>query len=185
MKKMMKRFIAVGAVVSAIAAVTSMPAMAADYAEDNNSVAYAVPTPDSDTSMTIIVVPKGAEVTYDNIYYINQNKELSGDALLKGKKLADGTYVVKVGYYKDGEFAIMEDEFVVGETVEDTTYTLGDVDNDGVVTVLDALCTVQAVAGINELTNTQILAADVDKDNLVTVLDALDIAKYIAGLIEF
>lgn len=150
MKRSMKKFMVTCAAVSAIAAVASVSAMAADYTADNNSVAYTVPTPDTDTQMTVLVVPKGAEVTDDNIYYIDQDGELSGNALLKGTELADGTYVVKVGYYKDGTFTIAEDEFTVGEKPENPdkpTYTLGDVNSDEVIDSQDSLLILEYEVG--------------------------------------
>lgn len=188
MKRSIKKFMVTCAAVSAIAAVASVSAMAADYTADNNSVAYTVPTPDAETQMTVLVVPKGAEVTDDNIYYIDQDGTLSGSALLKGTELADGTYVVKVGYYKDGEFSIAEDEFVVGETSENPvqpTYKLGDVNSDGKVDVTDALLVAQKAVGMKEFDETQMAAADVNKDKKVDVTDALLIAQKAVGMTDF
>jgi len=178
----MKKIFATIAAASAIAAVASVSAMAADYAAADNSVKYTVPTPDSDTQMTVLVVPKGAEVTDENIYYIDQDGTLSGTALLKGTALEDGTYVVKVGYYNGGVFTIVEDEFTVGGS--DPAYKLGDVDESGVVDITDALWTAQSSVGLKTLTDSQKLAADVDKTGVVDITDALWIAQSSVGLRE-
>lgn len=187
MKRSMKKFMVTCAAVSAIAAVASVSAMAADYTADNNSVAYTVPTPDAETQMTVLVVPEGAEVTDENIYYIDQDGTLSGNALLKGTELADGTYVVKVGYYKDGEFTIAEDKFTVGETSENPdqpTYTLGDVNGDEEIDSQDSLMVLEYEVGNTDLTDTQKLAADTNKDEEVDSQDSLLILEYEVGNIS-
>ncbi len=190
MKRSMKKFMVTCAAVSAIAAVASVSAMAADYTAENNSVAYTVPTPDAETQMTVLVVPKGADVTDENIYYIDQDGTLSGNALLKGTELADGTYVVKVGYYKDGEFSIDEDEFVVGETPDQPdnpdqpTYTLGDVNDDGEIDSQDSLSILEYEVGNSDLTDTQKLAADTNKDTEIDSQDSLLILEYEVGNIS-
>ena len=179
----MKKIFATIAAASAIAAVASVSAMAADYAAADNSVKYTVPTPDSDTQMTVLVVPKGAEVTDENIYYIDQDGTLSGSALLKGTALADGTYVVKVGYYKSGVFTIAEDEFTVGGST-DPEYTLGDITGEGFIDSEDALLAMDYEMGMCDLDEVQLLAADTNHDTWVDSQDAILILDYEMGFIE-
>ena len=179
----MKKIFATIAAASAIAAVASVSAMAADYAAADNSVKYTVPTPDSDTQMTVLVVPKGAEVTDENIYYIDQDGTLSGTALLKGTALEDGTYVVKVGYYADGTFTIAEDEFTVGGST-DPEYTLGDVNADEMIDSQDAIMILEYEIGDIELSDVELLAADTNRDDMQDSQDAILILEYEIGDIE-
>lgn len=186
MKRSMKKFMATCAAVTAIAAVSSVSAMAADYTAENNSVKFTVPTADADTQMTVLVVPKDAEVTDENIYYIDQDATLADTALLKGDSLADGTYVVKVGYYKDGVFTISPEEFTVGEIKEDLVdVLLGNVVGaDETINATDAQQVLKYYA-----TGTAGFAADPYKlvaanvagaDTTINATDAQQILKYYA-----
>lgn len=57
----------------------------------------------------------------------------------------------------------------------------GDVDGDGVVTVKDALMTLQAYVKTLELNDSQKIAADVDGESGVSIKDALLILQYFVG----
>ena len=62
-------------------------------------------------------------------------------------------------------------------------YTLGDVDENGVVNITDALMTLQAASEKITLTEAQTLAADVNANQAVTASDALQILQYATGQI--
>lgn len=64
------------------------------------------------------------------------------------------------------------------------TYSLlriGDVDEDGEITVLDALTILQEASGEIDLSSRQMAQADVDRDGKITVSDALRIMEFIIG----
>ncbi len=63
-------------------------------------------------------------------------------------------------------------------------YTLGDVDADGEITILDASFIQRALAHYFELTDEQAKRADTDKDKDVTIIDVSYIQKYVAQVIE-
>lgn len=65
------------------------------------------------------------------------------------------------------------------------SYKLGDVNEDGHVTAVDARMVLQNVAGLNELTAAQRLAADTNKDGKIGAADARIILQYVAGLVKF
>ncbi len=65
------------------------------------------------------------------------------------------------------------------------SYKLGDVNEDGHVTAVDARMVLQNVAELNELTIAQRLAADTNGDGKVTAVDARLILQYVAGLVKF
>lgn len=64
-------------------------------------------------------------------------------------------------------------------------YTLGDVNNDGNITVADAIEVQRHIANIVTLEGEQLAAADTDKSGSITVADAIEIQRLIAGLTSF
>ena len=60
--------------------------------------------------------------------------------------------------------------------------TVGDVDLDQSISVLDATCIQKSLAGMEELSYLQEVAADVDNDGSCTVTDATWIQKYQASM---
>lgn len=65
---------------------------------------------------------------------------------------------------------------------EPEEYTLGDVNEDGLINILDAIMINRAVLGREELTDTQNKAADLDGDGIPTSSDSLMLLKVIVGL---
>lgn len=70
-------------------------------------------------------------------------------------------------------------------TATETTpvYTLGDVNEDGDINILDATTVQRSVANIITLSKSQQLAADVNGDGEVSIVDATKIQQYIASII--
>ncbi len=68
--------------------------------------------------------------------------------------------------------------------IQEQQVKIGDVDNDGNVTVMDATVIQRSLASMIILTDEQRIAADVDKSGDVNVIDATTIQKFIAGIIE-
>ena len=60
--------------------------------------------------------------------------------------------------------------------------TRGDVNGDGKVSMMDLLVLRKYLAGITELTETQMKAADVNNDGKVSMMDVLWLRQYLAGL---
>lgn len=67
-------------------------------------------------------------------------------------------------------------------TVE-MSYKLGDANNDGNVSMIDATMVAQHSVKLTTLTGNQFLAADVTRDNNVSMIDATKIAQYSVKLI--
>ena len=61
--------------------------------------------------------------------------------------------------------------------------TIGDVNGEGSVTVLDATTLQKYISGLVSFSDEQLALADTNGDGIVTVLDATAIQKYIAGLV--
>ena len=61
---------------------------------------------------------------------------------------------------------------------------LGDVDNNGSVTIADAIMVQKHIVSILTLTGDQITVADVDKNGEISIADAIMIQKDIVGIID-
>lgn len=75
---------------------------------------------------------------------------------------------------------------VAGKTIEGpapVTYTLGDIDNDGVIDSIDTALLRRGVIK-NNLTKVQGLAADVNQDKSVNIADIVMLQQYILGKID-
>ena len=68
--------------------------------------------------------------------------------------------------------------------VESGSATLGDVNADGEIDILDLMLMTQSIVGMNGLTIMQTKAADVNADGVVDVFDLMKVAQYICGMIE-
>ena len=93
---------------------------------------------------------------------------------------------IPLNYAVSGTYEVIgsDDGEEGGEEGGDTpTYTLGDVNNDGDIGVVDALEVMQHSADIITLTETQKLAANVDGDGDIGVVDALEIMQFSADII--
>lgn len=69
-------------------------------------------------------------------------------------------------------------------TTDEQQYKYGDVNLDGEVTISDATLTQKYLAGLELLSDEQLILADVNGDGEVTINDVTEIQKYLAGLIE-
>lgn len=61
---------------------------------------------------------------------------------------------------------------------------VGDVDNDGIVTINDATLLQKYLAGIEEMSDDAVTVSDVNNDGYPGITDVTDMQKYIAGLIN-
>lgn len=71
---------------------------------------------------------------------------------------------------------------VFSTSAETTARLLGDVDNDGTVTVLDVTTIQKALASLLTLDDESEQAADVDGDHMMSILDATAIQKWLASI---
>lgn len=119
--------------------------------------------------------------TADNIAYIDQAAVQDGSVSFTAypKELTKGTYHV---YLVGGGTAFAQSQ--VASFEYDKKYTLGDVDDNGVIDATDALLTLQHAAKLSTLQGGDFLAADVDKNQVVDGTDALMILQRAAKLID-
>ena len=132
----------------------------------------------------LLLVIKGEGVpTAENIAYIDQAAAQNGSVsfIAYPKELTKGTYhVYLVGAGKT--FA----ESKVASFKCDQKYTLGDVNEDSMIDVRDAMDVIYHIVGTKTLSETQKLAANVVRggsDDAINVKDAMQIIYYIVGTI--
>lgn len=147
--------------------------------------------------MTVLIIPKAAydagTVQDSDIIYIDQTAASSSDSIFQdlglkgGKTLADGDYYIRIGGDNIDENGIIVEMFTVSSASTTPEYTLGDVDDDGEPTSLDAAEILCYEAGDDSIfddledDDVKFLAADVDGDGEPTSLDASEILCYEAG----
>lgn len=121
--------------------------------------------------------------TADNIAYIDQMAatETGVSFTAYPKELTKGKYYV---YLVGGGMAFAQSQ--VASFEYDKKYTLGDVNEDGMINVLDAMDVIYHIVGTKTLNETQMLAANVlrgGSDDTINVKDAMQIIYYIVGTI--
>lgn len=140
-----------------------------------------------DQQYLLLVLKGGADgsapgvPTADNIAYIDQMAatETRVSFTAYPKELTKGKYYV---YLVGGGTAFAQSQ--VASFEYDKKYTLGDVDDNGVIDATDALLTLQHAAKLSTLQGRDFLAADVDKNQVVDGTDALMILQRAAKLID-
>lgn len=118
--------------------------------------------------------------TENNLQYIDQQNIAARKATftLFPKSLERGVYNVYVSTDR-----VKLEKVASFEYGEKPKYTLGDIDDDGVIDVNDALLTLKIAAGVIIPTPEQEVRADIDADGVVDVNDALKVLKRAAGVI--
>lgn len=138
----------------------------------------------TDNQQYLLLVLKGEGVpTAENIAYIDQAAAQNGSVSFTAypSALTKGTYHV---YLVGGGTAFAQSQ--VASFEYDKKYTLGDVNEDGMINVLDAMDVIYHIVGTKTLNETQMLAANVlrgGSDDTINVKDAMQIIYYIVGTI--
>ncbi len=197
MKRMIHSLLAAAILVSAMTCTAF--AATTDYTTDiDGTVNCTNPDGNADTftasygsavagNQYVVLVVKGESGNYnaakaENILYIDQKAADSSTIEFDVKPMAVDNSVVLLG----GTFADGQSPKELGTLIKQIPpYVLGDIDNDGLFTVLDAIATLRMAAGVagdGEYTEAQLAAADMDGDGLYTVLDAIAVLRLAAGL---
>lgn len=126
----------------------------------------------------------GSAPTGDSIYYIAQAAATAGTVAFTAypKTMSSGSYTV----YLTGGGRTISSGAKVGSFDYYQAYTLGDVNGDDTINVLDAMDVIYHIVGSKTLSETQKLAANVVRggsDDAINVKDAMQIIYYIVGTI--
>ena len=125
----------------------------------------------------------GTVPTESNIEYIDQTGGMTTISFtLFPYQLEVGEYNVYVS--STGGSYTKVASFSVTDSWEEAPYTLGDVNMDGSIDVIDASLILRYAANLNTLTDTQKAAADVNGNNSIDVIDASMVLRYAANLID-
>lgn len=154
--------------------------------EGDMVIVFLLETKDEDGKITEVKTEEAAKKlivpTTENIKYIDQSvaKATAGNGSVSFSVYPQNhtNAVVRIiSVNKDGT---LTDENVAALKL---FYTLGNVDDDAVVTVFDALRVLRHAVGLESVDN--VLAADVDGDGVVTVFDALRILRFAVEGVPF
>lgn len=70
---------------------------------------------------------------------------------------------------------------VTASAAEETKIVLGDVNNDGKISILDVTDIQKYIAGLTDFTDNQVKAANTFEDNRIDINDVTELQRYIAG----
>ncbi|MBQ8538713.1 MAG: dockerin type I repeat-containing protein [Ruminococcus sp.] len=155
-----------------------------DESREIESVEVAEFTPDVDGMVVNIKYTDGSEdtLTYKVVSRCDKNKN-SFYGYAKTEKGIVHYYVEKI--YENGEVigckvSTLGEEF----TVMGSFVTVGDVDGDGTVSIMDTTAVQRHLTSEITLSGDSLKSADADKNGEVTIMDATQIQLYVAKLIE-
>lgn len=125
----------------------------------------------------LVLVMKGDEtvITVDNLVYVDQQTDTVAFNIYPSKLEGNVTYHI----YLSNSNGTGKQEIATFRYYQ--AYTLGDANEDGKVTVNDAVKILKYIVGNDSLTEAGKLAADANEDGKITVNDAVAILKYIVG----
>lgn len=132
---------------------------------------------DTFISLTFEVIGSGTASVYLDTQYLTLG-------YVKGNKLNQASVVNNSKVCDVTGIAGFEKVSVDASTVFVGDVTLGDVNMDGDITVVDATEVQKYVVQLVAFTNDQFTAADVDHDSTITVKDATTIQKFVVNLIS-
>lgn len=152
-----------------------------------NAAKFDVNATGTQGSQYLLLVLRDQKVpTEQNIVYINQaaagedgKLAFTGSDAAYPMTMTSGTYYV----YLVGDGKSFDATKADASFTYEAGYTLGDVDGNGRIQALDALCVLKHVANVEMLNATGKLAADVDNNGKIQALDALTILQFVAGVI--
>lgn len=173
--------------VGMISAVAAGSAFAADVASEANYADGKVSVADERLGtiggqMTVLVLAKDADndgIDANEILYIDQQED--GTTIfqgmgVKGGKLEDGEYVVKIGGENLDEIIVIP--FVVGN--KGTTIQLGDCDGIEGIDIRDVSALLQHIAETKLLTGDYLVAGDCDGVEGIDIRDVSAVLQHIA-----
>lgn len=140
-------------------------------------------TGSADQYVVFLLGNGGTVPTESNIEYIDQTGGMTTISFtLFPYQMEVGEYNVYVS--STGGSYTKAASFSVTDSWEEAPYTLGDVNSDGRIDAVDALLALRHYAHLEQLGNTQQMAADVNADSKIDANDALKILRIYAKLEE-
>lgn len=137
-----------------------------------------------------------SESNYDKLKFFVNNSEITNIHGTNGgwtnyqyTVTSNGSYTFKWVYEKDysvnsgDDTGWLDDVEMIYVNPPEPQYMLGDIDQNGVVQVIDAVLALRYSMGLIDLSDIQLLAGDVDLNGSVNTTDALLIMRYAMGVI--
>ena len=69
--------------------------------------------------------------------------------------------------------------YVINQLINSNSYTLGDINSDGSIDILDVVLVVNIILSVLEPNDTQADASDVNEDGIINILDVVQIVNII------
>lgn len=151
---------------------------------DKNLVISAVITDNLRIHSANLYYRMKGETQYNVIAMTNNNSRYSAIIISDYVTLAGLEYYIEASDGISYVYKASADnpyEIVVKQGIDDSS--LGDVNNDGIITNLDALMILQAINDKLNLTSDQFARADLDKNGILESKEVLKILKYVSGTI--
>jgi len=108
--------------------------------------------------------------TYDDYYMPNDGSPYPRDFIID----QDG-----IIQYANNEIDFQWMLYVIDELVASNNYTIGDINSDGFIDILDVVLLVNIILGALDPTDTQENASDINNDEVVNILDVVQIVNMI------
>tara|TARA_B100001750_G_C15469996_1_gene579237 strand:+ start:153 stop:650 length:498 start_codon:yes stop_codon:yes gene_type:complete len=108
--------------------------------------------------------------TYDDYYMPNDGSPYPRDFII------DQEGVIQ---YANNEIDFQWMLYVIDELISSNSYTLGDINSDGFIDILDIVLLVNIILGILDPTDIQENASDINNDGVINILDVVQIVNMI------
>lgn len=157
--------------------------MSMTFNEDYDTDWFTIQVTGSNTDIASLKkVRDGYILEADNLEDVNVSANNKEDSAFTSFSTAyDSVYIYEINPNTIG-LKVDTDNNGTYET-ELSTKRIGDVNGDGVISVLDATELQKYLVGLASLSDEQLAVADTNGDKVISILDATQIQKYIVGLV--
>ncbi len=147
--------------------------------DSNGSIAVSFDSSEVKTASTIGVSEWLVKSGSSDYIFLN-NSEYNQSYIYNNHTMTD-----VMDWYKTNNDDEVGGTFVIKAlTTKSSSYALGDVNLDGIISINDATLIQKYLIKVAQLTDEQLSLADVDKNGIIDIRDATRIQKYLVGLID-
>ena len=108
--------------------------------------------------------------TYDDYYMPNDGSPYPRDFIIDQEGIIQ---------YANNEIDFQWMIYVIDELISSNGYTLGDINSDGFIDILDIVLLVNIILGVLDPTDIQESASDINSDGVINILDVVQIVNII------
>ena len=108
--------------------------------------------------------------TYDDYYMPNDGSPYPRDFIIDQEGIIQ---------YANNEIDFQWMIYVIDELISSNSYTLGDINSDGFIDILDIVLLVNIILGVLDPTDIQETTSDINSDGVINILDVVQIVNII------